>query len=159
MEGSNGYADWSSAQRALLAMDLMRSGVKVDDARARAHAGSKAIEKVRGVLRRRPDLEAGLRDGTLSLNAAMTEAGFHAKGSDIPLGHAFGKGDKWMEATEPLVRYLTGWRVRGMEFKHLNPREAQKRLDRIEILEGMLGEMKADLAGRAVRAQTSVRSN
>ncbi|HEY1309249.1 MAG TPA: hypothetical protein VGF24_37175 [Vicinamibacterales bacterium] len=127
----------------------------MDDARAEAAVGSKAIEKMRGVLRRRPDLEQPLRNGDLSLNAAMAEAGFHQKQSDLALGQAFGKGDRWREASEPLVRYLNGWALRGMEFRHLNPQQARKRIERIEILEGLLAEMKNDLTTRGVRASLS----
>jgi len=155
MEGRNGHVDATSAQRALRALDLIAFGATVDFARAEAQAGSRAIEKVQGVLRRRPDLEEALRDGTMTLNAAMAEAGFHVKSDDMRLGQPFGKGDRWKEATAPLLRYLGAWQLRGMEFKHLNPREAQRRIETIERLEALLAEMKADLTTRAVRATTS----
>jgi hypothetical protein len=156
MEGRNGRVDSSTAQRALLALDLIAGGSTVNTARAEAQVGARAIEKMRGVLKRRPDLEQPLRDGSMSLDRAMKEAGFLNKPREIALGSAFGKGDKWLEATEPLVRYLFGWQLRGMEFKHLNPREASRRLERIVQLEVLLGEAKADLERRAHKAHLSM---
>lgn len=76
--------------------------------------------------------------------------------SPEPLGVVYGKGDKWHEATEPLARYLTGWEKRGYEFRHLNPREAGKRVARIDQLIAGLTEARADLERRSHRAKLTL---
>ncbi len=68
----------------------------------------------------------------------------------------YGKGDKWREATKPLSRYLAAWEKRGYEFRHLNPREAGKRLRVIDDLIARLTEARTDLGQRSHRAKLTV---
>lgn len=63
-----------------------------------------------------------------------------------------GKGDKFDEATEPLLRYLRKWEKHGFEYPHVNPTEARKRLKRIEKLSAQLDRAKEDLSRRSHRA-------
>lgn len=155
MEDGNGHVELTTGQKAMLAIDLIEHGMTFDQARDQAHVGHRAIEKARGVLRRRPDLGLPLRTGEISLDRALAEAGFQTKDTNLKLGNTFGKGDKWPEASIPLLRYLQGWQARNFEFKHLNPREARKRLERIELLEALLDQAKVDLEQRAVRGSLS----
>jgi hypothetical protein len=64
----------------------------------------------------------------------------------------FGKGDRWKEATDPMRRYLSGQRRRGMSFPHVNPKEAGNRIAVIdELIEG-LEAAKKDLEPRSHKA-------
>lgn len=68
----------------------------------------------------------------------------------------YGKGDKWIEATEPLRRYLAAWEKKGYEFRHVNPREARKRIQAIDTLIAGLTSARADLATRSEVARMTV---
>jgi len=70
----------------------------------------------------------------------------------------FGKSDKFLEATEPLVRYLNAWGKQGFRFTHVPPREAQRRVERIEQLIQGLTQAKEDLAERSHVASYAVSS-
>jgi len=61
----------------------------------------------------------------------------------------FGHGDKFYEATEPLVRYLFPWKKRDFRFTHVNPKEAKRRIKRIDSLIADLQRTREDLAARA----------
>lgn len=67
----------------------------------------------------------------------------------------YGKGDKWQEATEPLVRYLRGQRKQNFDFSHLNWKEAKKRVERIDALMADLQAARADLEPRSHKAKLS----
>lgn len=71
------------------------------------------------------------------------------------LGKSYGHGDKFDEATQPLKRYLAAWKRKGYEFRHLNPKEASRRLSLITQLIEELEATKPDLARRAVTATLS----
>lgn len=70
----------------------------------------------------------------------------------------FGKGDKFDEATEPLARYLRGWENRGFAFTHVNPREASRRLQRIDEVTTGLAKAREDLERRSHVARLSTPS-
>ncbi len=61
----------------------------------------------------------------------------------------FGKGDRWKEATEPILRYLAGQKSRGNTFPHLNPREAAKRVATIDGLILSLQTIREDIEPRS----------
>jgi len=61
----------------------------------------------------------------------------------------FGHGDKFYEATEPLVRYLSPWKKRDFRFTHINPKEAKRRIKRLDALIADLQRTREDLAERA----------
>lgn len=68
----------------------------------------------------------------------------------------YGQGDKWPEATAPLARYLKAWRGRDFEFKHVNWKEARKRLKVIDQLLADLTEARADLESRSHKAKLTL---
>lgn len=70
-------------------------------------------------------------------------------------GKGFGAGDKFDEATLPIKKYLAAWKRKGYEFRHVNPKEAQRRLSLIESLVEELQAAKADLEKRAVMSSYS----
>lgn len=67
----------------------------------------------------------------------------------------FGKGDKWDDATDPLVRYLRAQKKKNFDFSHLNWKEAKKRVQRIDGLIADLEAARADLEPRSHKAKLS----
>ena len=61
----------------------------------------------------------------------------------------FGRGDKFIAATEPLVRYMTQWRNKNYLFTHVNPKEAKRRVKRLDQLIEDLQRTREDLAARS----------
>lgn len=103
--------------------------------------------------------EAGGLDKVLSgekeLFEAGREIGIVSERRSIALGKSYGHGDKFDEATQPLKRYLAKWKRKGYEFRHLNPKEAQRRLLVIQQLQEELNLARPDLEKRAVTATLS----
>lgn len=110
------------------------------------------------------EIVQAMRAGELNVAQAAREAGFEAlgqssnpamldNGSRTSDGKTapvyFGKGDKWVEATEPLKRYLAAHSKRDYEFSHVPPREARKRVQTIDQLIEGLTAARADLADRS----------
>lgn len=70
----------------------------------------------------------------------------------------YGKGDKFTEATEPLIRYLTAWEKKDFKYPHVPPKEAKRRLAKIEEILGGLEQVKEDILMRSHAATFKVRS-
>lgn len=70
----------------------------------------------------------------------------------------FGKGDPFVEVTEPLKRYLRAWKKRNFEYRHVAPKEAKKRLVVIQELRSLLEEAQGDLEKRSHLATLGVPS-
>lgn len=107
-----------------------------------------------------------MRAGELNVEQAAREAGVKTSGQSTSVldsgdrtsdGKAkpifFGKGDKWTEASQPLVRYLAAFAKRDYRFGHVNPAEAGKRLKTIDLLIDGLTQARADLEPRSHRAR------
>lgn len=150
----------SAAQKAMLALDLAAAqGWRYEQAAEALGASIRAVESVRGILKRRPDLEQPLRDGTISLNAAELQAGYKMKvaaRAQNPASGVFGKGDKWWAAAEIMRNYLRGWKKRDFAFAHLNPAEAQRRLRTLDEIVELLQAARVDLEARSHKARLSV---
>jgi len=103
--------------------------------------------------------EAGALGPVLSGEKDIYEAaraiGLAPDKRSVALGASYGAGDKFDEATLPLKRYLAAWKRKGNEFKHLNPKEASRRLSLIESLIGDLEAIRPDLQKRSVTASYS----
>lgn len=123
--------------------------------------GSSTIEKAIAIQKRAPDVVEKMRTGEIkTVDAARREAGMlpasHSPiSSELPVVY-YGKGDKWREASEPLLRYLGAWERRGFEFRHLNPNEAARRIRVIDKIMEKLAQTKNDLEQRSVKASTSL---
>jgi ParB-like nuclease domain len=72
-------------------------------------------------------------------------------GKVVPV--SYGRGDKFDQATLPLIRYLKAWESRGFVFDHVPPKEARRRLEVIKQLLVALGEVHADLETRQETAR------
>lgn len=81
---------------------------------------------------------------------AGRETGLVSEKRGVALGKSYGHGDKFDEAIQPIKRYLAAWKRKGYEFRHINPREAERRL---LLLDSVIAELQAarpDLEKRAV---------
>ena len=90
--------------------------------------------------------------GEMPLNTAAKQAGVgHPSRANPKLGEAYGKGDKFDKSALPLLRYLHAWKKRDYKFRHVNPKEAGRRLKVIDEILEKLPEARKDLADRSVR--------
>jgi hypothetical protein len=103
--------------------------------------------------------EAGALDAVLSGEKDVFEAarslGLASDKRGVALGKSYGAGDKFDESFLPAKRYLAAWKRKGYEFRHLNPKEATRRLSLIDSLAKELQAARSDLAKRAVAATLS----
>jgi hypothetical protein len=99
--------------------------------------------------------QAGKLDKVLSGEQGVFEAGrqygFVPEKREVSAvaGTNFGQGDKFDEATQPLKRYLAAWGRKGYEFRHLNPKEASRRLKIIDQLSEGLAMARPDIEMRS----------
>ena len=82
-------------------------------------------------------------------------AGFVTDKRALALGTNFGAGDKFDEALTPIKRYLAAWKRKGYEFRHLNPKEASRRLSLIDSVIEELEATRPDLTRRSKMATLS----
>jgi hypothetical protein len=94
-------------------------------------------------------------DGEKDVLEAGREIGLVSDKRHVALGQSYGAGDKFDEATQPLKRYLAAWKRKGNEFRHLNPKEASRRLSLIDSLIADLEAIRPDLQSRSVTATYS----
>lgn len=95
--------------------------------------------------------DAGYRPAR-SGEGALRTGNTDATGRNLPPAY-YGRGDKFVEATEPLRRYLRAWRDKGFRFTAVNPAEARTRLKALtELLDGIQQTI-ADLETRSVEAR------
>ena len=103
--------------------------------------------------------EAGALDKVISGEKDIFEAaralGLAPDKRSIALGKSYGAGDKFDEVMLPLKRYLAAWKRKGNEFRHVNPKEASRRLSLIESLIEDLEAIRPDLQKRSVSATYS----
>lgn len=119
--------------------------------------GWTSLERLLGIQKRRPDLITRIRSGELTIAEAARAAGFTQQHAPVPGREQFqyARGDQFQAATEPLTRYLRGWKKRGFEFRHVPPKQAKLRLKTIDRLLEDLTAARADLVGRTVKASTA----
>lgn len=115
--------------------------------------GRTAVATAKAVAKRNPAVLDAMRSGDLTVAEARRKVGLtvgaHAPITDGAPRVAFGKGDKWREASEPLARYLARFKKRGYDFPHVAPNEARKRLATIERLIAELMEARSGLEPRS----------
>ena len=93
--------------------------------------------------------------GEKDILQAGREAGLVSEKRGLALGTNFGAGDKFDDAIQPIKRYLAAWKRKGYEFRHVNPKEASRRVSLIDSLIEELQAAKLDLQKRAVTATLS----
>lgn len=94
-------------------------------------------------------------DGEKDVLEAGREIGLVSDKRNVALGQNYGAGDKFDEAMTPAKRYLAAWKRKGNEFRHLNPKEASRRLSLIDSLIADLEAIRPDLQKRSVSATYS----
>lgn len=144
-----------------LPADLGKPGQAIAQAARLMEIGNSTVDRARLLAQKRPDLLSRMKAGEFkTLNHALRQAGFTTRGMHVG-GKAvmYGRGDRWNDAIRPIRMYLTGWKRKGFEFRHINPKEARKRLREIAVLEEQLAAVKADLEARSVKAQTSFKAH
>lgn len=103
--------------------------------------------------------EAGKLDVVLSGEMELFDAGRRfglvADKKKVALADSYGKGDKFDEATVPMKRYLAAWKRKDYEFRHLNPKEASRRLLVIDQLVEELVVARVDIEKRSHAATLS----
>lgn len=123
--------------------------------------GHSTVEKAIAIQKRNPEVIRKMKSGEIkTVDAARRAAGMlpssHTPISDELPQVYYGKGDKWREATQPILRYLIAWKRRGFEYRHLNHIEAKRRIKLINQIIEMLVAARDDLEGRSVKATTSL---
>lgn len=138
--------------------------------------GASSVENVEAIRRRDPDVFEKVKSGELNIRQALAAVGMDtwqhkdkeaqakavasgevdASGRRIP-SHYYGKGDRWVEASTPIMRYLRGWEKRAFEFKHVNAKEARRRLKLISQMQELLDAAQEDLERRAHVASLTVK--
>lgn len=86
--------------------------------------------------------------GELDVYEAGRKYGFIADRRELSFGN-FGSGDKFDEASIPLQKYLAAWGRKKYEFRHINPKEANRRLQIIDRLVEELTAARVDLEKRS----------
>lgn len=103
--------------------------------------------------------QAGKHEKVLSGEQDVFDAGralgIVSERRTVALGRGFGHGDKFDEATQPLKRYLEAWKRKDYEFRHVNPKEAQRRLLLLDQLAEELQAARGDLEKRSHAATLS----
>jgi hypothetical protein len=132
--------------------------------------GRSTVAAAKAIGKRDPALLTDMRAGVLNVAQASRQAGFEgmaqggagsvrttrdAAGRDTPTV-VYGKGDKFTEATQPLRRYLKSWETRNYEYRHVNPKDAAKRVEVIDELIERLTKARRDLASRTTIARMRV---
>jgi len=122
------------------------------------------INRVTGVSMRKVRMVDWLQDanalgpvlaGEKEILDAGREIGLVPDKRDVALGQSYGAGDKFDQAMLPPKRYLAAWKRKGNEFRHLNPKEASRRLSLVESLIADLEAILPDLRKRSVSATYS----
>lgn len=146
-------------QQAIAGLDLVReTGCSEQEAAEQIGVAAGAIQRLRGILARRPDLEQLIRDGEMTVYQAMKLAGYRNKEfrGEAKLDWQPGRGDKWDEVCRIALIYLRAQREKGMSFAHVPPKDAKQRLEEINEIVGLLEQMRSDLEPRSHRATLKV---
>lgn len=144
-----------------LSPEAAKKGDSAKQVAAIVGLGHSTVEKAIQLQKRNPDVIEKMWSGEIkSVEAAMRASG-GVPDRDAPIKDGaplvyYGKGDRWREATMPMVRYLRGWQKRKYEFRHVNHTEARRRLKVLDELIEHLNAVQADLEPRSVKAQTSL---
>lgn len=143
--------------------ELGKPGQAIAQAAELLDLGQSSVDRARLLLSKRPDLLSRMKAGEFkTLNQARRAGGERWRG-EVLLTEGkvkmYGRGDRWNESIKPIRMYLTGWKRRGFEFRHINPTEARKRLREIDVIEEQLAAVRADLEQRSFKAHTSFKNN
>lgn len=132
---------------------------------ANRYSSSKSsVYRLLAIKERREDLFELVRSGELTIAEGSRQAGFIEYGlgkHDVPTGgFTFGRRhgtDKFWESVSPISRYLRSWKVLDFKFTHVPPREASRRLRKVEDILESLEAVREDLLIRADNQSLSLK--
>jgi hypothetical protein len=130
-----------------------RQGRAVDVAGTQFGVGGATVSRAKAVKEKSPELFEEIKQGKLTVNAALTKAGLSRGGGLGATKHGphFGKGDKFWEVIKGLQRYIGSWN--SQKFAVLNPAEAEKRLKALDRFWADSEPIREELAFRAQRSE------
>lgn len=150
-------AEWLAIQH-----DAPYNEKEVTEAAERFRSSPTSVYRMLGVYQRSKDIFRKVESGELSMAEGSRQAGFIEYGigkNNVPTGMSFGKGDKFWAAIAPISNYLRGWGSRKFEFTHVPPKEAARRVKKIDDTIAQLERAKADLVERAVDQRLSIKAH
>lgn len=154
---NNGTGRGTAGQKALRGWRLHKDQGITQDAAARiCGTTARQIQAAGAAIGKRPELEAQIANGELTLNAAQIAAGYRQHKPVAGQRVYFGKGDKWVDVANAMLQYLQGWKTRDYKFTHVPPKEAERRVQAIDDMIAELHEARADLEARSVKATSSM---
>lgn len=128
----------------------------------RIGASYDSVLRVRRIIQKDLGAREKLETGEWDIVTAGRNVGLQMGRSGIkatPRGNGtvstISRGDQWDAALHDAYLYLSHRETLGMKFPHVAPREAARRVREIDELLDLLNQARADLAPRAVRAQTT----
>lgn len=118
-----------------------------------------AVKKVQPRLSKRPDVIQKIMEGKItSINDTQRALGMelHVRLDEgakprkpYKATSNFGRGDKFHYAIDPFLRFAAAWANKGYRFAHVNPKEAKKRIDKIDQAIEHLTKIREDLEPRS----------
>lgn len=112
--------------------------------------GRNSIERGVALQKRKPSYIPRLKSGEFAtLNQALTAAGIKRNGRWIPT-----REDRFYDVIKVAANYFEEWQEIG--YKHINPREAAKRLERLIALRELMDATTVEMEERSVKAKTTV---
>lgn len=125
--------------------------------------GRTSVERAARLIKKYPEvLPRMLKGEFVSVNHAFRAMGEQTRRvvkTDGISYKQYGRGDRWNEVIHPINLYLTGWRKKSFEYRHVNPTEARKRLKELDRIQEGLDAIRADLEPRSVKAKTKFDTN
>src|SRR5262249_16705119 len=90
-----------------------------------------------------------VKNGETTIANASRMVGYGEYNPKPIIDQYFGREDRFWKALDPLTKYLSAWEEKEFKFTHLTPKEAGKRLQKIEELNALLEGAKKDLEARS----------
>ena len=151
--------EYKERDRHILSLVGIGSIEDIDKAAAKClNISWSSLSHLRPRLRERPDVVKRMLDGEFErtqdvarfLGMRVIATLEEGRPSNVKNKNSYyGKGDKFPEATEPLLRYLMAWKKKGFRFPHVPPREAKRRLATIESIVADLTQVREDIVMRS----------
>jgi hypothetical protein len=150
------------AQIAMRGIDLERhQGISEEEAAQIVGLPKDTLQRIRLAVNKRPDLEPLLRNGTITIYQAQKMAGYREgpfrnyKGEGT-IGWQPARGDQWEEVAHIALLYLRAQKGRGMQFPHVPPADAKRRLRQLDEMIQLLTEARDDLEPRSHKGTLSL---
>jgi ParB-like chromosome segregation protein Spo0J len=135
-------------------------GRSADKAAALVKVGKSSVKAAKAIREKDPAVFEEMRRGKVTVAEGTRRVSSRPRPSRLTSSDRpkvmYGRGDKFVESTEPLARYLKKWKGNDYRFEHVNPREATRRLKKVCALIDGLECTRADLENRSMTTTKSV---